>query len=458
MSESEKEPNVEKADALVDEGLKLYSQGLLDQSLSKWRAALEEVPDHPRAKEYIKYVEDNRPALEDSFHLAARDAQTTDEASPDSEAGASGVDPSKDDEGEDEQPKDDEGEDDEGEDDEGEDEQPKDDEQPPSAPMARGGAADPAGQVMLVAEPPPDRSQVPARIEVTARMDVEELRARLNATKLRTKAHKLQQRDEDASKDGDAAAQEDAAAGSSSASQEVHQRLTPATLSPAVRGTEGGEGGRDRKATPLVLVAGEGEKEEEGFEPLESTPLGVGMPEPARLVSSRPGAKFAVCEATPVVDPNEGLPAGVLPGGKHPSSTQTALGAPEEGERVESMLAGARQLLEQGTNEGSLWLCERVLSLDPDNEAAKQLLEDNRMVLLTQYQEQIGELEEVPVVQIPQHEIMWHKLDHRAGFLLSRIDGQLTYGDIIDVSGMGDFEAARILAQLQGMGVIGARK
>jgi hypothetical protein len=436
MSESEKEPDVEKADALVDEGLKLYSQGLLDQSLSKWRAALEEVPDHPRAKEYIKYVEDNRPALEDSFHLAASDAQTKDEV--DSEADVSGVD----------QPKDDEGED--------------DDKQPPSEPMARGGAADPAGQVMLVAEPPPGRSQVPARIEATARMDVEELRARLNATKLRTKAHKLAQRDEDEPKggdepkDGDAAEQEEAADGTNSTSQEVHQRLTPSTLSPAVRGAN--EGGRDRKATPLVLVTGEGEKEEEGFEPLESTPLGVGMPEPTRLVSSRQGAGFAVGEATPVVDPHEGLPAGATPGGKHPSSTQTALGAPEEGERVESMLAGARQLLEQGTNEGSLWLCERVLSLDPDNDAAKKLLEDNRTVLLTQYQEQIGELEEVPVVQIPQHEIMWHKLDHRAGFLLSRIDGQLTYGDIIDVSGMGDFEATRILAQLQGMGVIGARK
>ena len=64
----------------------------------------------------------------------------------------------------------------------------------------------------------------------------------------------------------------------------------------------------------------------------------------------------------------------------------------------------------------------------------------------------------VPVVQIPQHEIMWHKLDHRAGFLLSRIDGQLSFEDLLDVSGMSEFEACRILSQLMGQGVIGPRR
>jgi hypothetical protein len=305
--------------------------------------------------------------------------------------------------------------------------------------------------VVLVADLDTTRRRPEERVETTARMDVEELRARLNATKLRTKAHQPRERNEvGAASEGPGPAEAEAPEHAPG----VHARLTPATLSSAVDA----DLERSRKATPLVVVAGGGEPQQEGFEPLENTPLGIGMPEPARLMDDA-SSGFSVDEQTPVEDPGEGLPEGVeVPGSLHPSSTQTALGAPDEGERVESMLAGARQLLEQGTNEGSLWLCERILTLDPDSAEARDLLERNRAVLQGQYEQQIGDLELVPVVQIPQHEIMWHKLDHRAGFLLSRIDGQLSYGDIIDVSGMGSFEATRILAQLQGMGVIGHRK
>jgi hypothetical protein len=122
------------------------------------------------------------------------------------------------------------------------------------------------------------------------------------------------------------------------------------------------------------------------------------------------------------------------------------------------MLAGARQLHEQGTFEGSLWLCERVLALQPEHAEAKKILQANRQVLLDQYRKQLGDPRQVPVVQIPQHEIVWHKLDHRAGFLLSRIDGQLSFEDLLDVSGMNEFEAYRILAQLSSQGVIGPRR
>jgi hypothetical protein len=96
--------------------------------------------------------------------------------------------------------------------------------------------------------------------------------------------------------------------------------------------------------------------------------------------------------------------------------------------------------------------------MEPDHEEARELLEKNQQVLQKQYEEAIGDIDQVPVVQIPQHEILWHKLDHRAGFLLSRIDGRLSFQDVIDVSGMSHFDASRILAQLQSMGVIGSRK
>ena len=64
----------QQADALVEEGLQLYSSGELDAALAKWRSALELVRDHSRALEYYRYVQSNRSALEESFRLAANQA------------------------------------------------------------------------------------------------------------------------------------------------------------------------------------------------------------------------------------------------------------------------------------------------------------------------------------------------------------------------------------------------
>jgi len=55
------------------------------------------------------------------------------------------------------------------------------------------------------------------------------------------------------------------------------------------------------------------------------------------------------------------------------------------------------------------------------------------------------------------HEIAGESLDHRTGFLLSRIDGMLTFEDILDVAGMPRLEAYQILSTLLRKGVIEVR-
>ncbi|MCK5799124.1 MAG: hypothetical protein KAI47_18150, partial [Deltaproteobacteria bacterium] len=121
----------------------------------------------------------------------------------------------------------------------------------------------------------------------------------------------------------------------------------------------------------------------------------------------------------------------------------------------EDTLSGALQLFDQGTFEGALWICERMLSVDPENLEAQELLERIQTVLVHQYERDLGDLSRVPITQVPMQEIVWHKLDHRAGFLLSRVDSMLSFDDILDISGMSRFEALRILAQLIEQGVIG---
>lgn len=126
-------------------------------------------------------------------------------------------------------------------------------------------------------------------------------------------------------------------------------------------------------------------------------------------------------------------------------------------DQVDEMLDGAERMHRQGSYDGSLWFCERVLALEPDNSRALMFREKNRLSLQQGYERSLGDLDLVPVVCIPKKEILWHRLDHRAGYVLSRMDGrQVTYGDLLDVSGMDRYETLRILVQLVDEGVIGS--
>ena len=49
---------------------------------------------------------------------------------------------------------------------------------------------------------------------------------------------------------------------------------------------------------------------------------------------------------------------------------------------------------------------------------------------------------------------MWLNLDHRAGFVLSQIDGTMTIDDIYALSGLSRLDTAKILAELVEQGVI----
>jgi hypothetical protein len=60
----------------------------------------------------------------------------------------------------------------------------------------------------------------------------------------------------------------------------------------------------------------------------------------------------------------------------------------------------------------------------------------------------IGPLDQVISVVISPEEIQWLALDHRAGFLLSLVDGQSTVDEILDISGMTRLHALKIIFDL----------
>ena len=68
--------------------------------------------------------------------------------------------------------------------------------------------------------------------------------------------------------------------------------------------------------------------------------------------------------------------------------------------------------------------------------------------------EQVGGRTALPRQAMTARELTTLELDHRAGFLLSIIDGQLTVDDLLDVSGMAPLETMRLLGGLIELGAI----
>ena len=124
------------------------------------------------------------------------------------------------------------------------------------------------------------------------------------------------------------------------------------------------------------------------------------------------------------------------------------------GNQTASLQEQAESLLARGEFEAAMELCQSILQSKPDDDAAQALADRAKGVLLETYERRIGDLEKIPVVQMPEHAIVGQQLDHHAGYLLSRIDGMLSYSDLLDICGMPRFQACRILANLLDRDVI----
>jgi hypothetical protein len=103
---------------------------------------------------------------------------------------------------------------------------------------------------------------------------------------------------------------------------------------------------------------------------------------------------------------------------------------------------------------GALRFAELVLGREPDNEQARRCAENCRRRLLALYSSKIGNLQAVPVPAMTETELRWLGLDHRSGFLLSRVDGMVTVEEVLDVCGMPRLEALKTLVDLLDRGAI----
>jgi hypothetical protein len=113
-----------------------------------------------------------------------------------------------------------------------------------------------------------------------------------------------------------------------------------------------------------------------------------------------------------------------------------------------------RDRFDVGDFTGALVLAEGILEHDTENADALLYAEHCRDVLKQMYLSRLGGVRRVPQVAMGPDELRWLALDHRAGFLLSLVDGRCTIDEVLDMSGMPDLDALRVLMQLLQQNVI----
>ncbi|MCW5836649.1 MAG: hypothetical protein KIS78_29900 [Labilithrix sp.] len=113
--------------------------------------------------------------------------------------------------------------------------------------------------------------------------------------------------------------------------------------------------------------------------------------------------------------------------------------------------------VELGDYSGALEIAEKILADKPDDLGARATAETCRTVLRQMYATRIGPLDRVPVVMVPRDQLRWLSIDHKAGFVLSLVDGVSSLEMIIDVSGMPELDTLRILSELAQQRIISLR-
>ncbi|HEY3815565.1 MAG TPA: hypothetical protein VGL81_00255 [Polyangiaceae bacterium] len=122
---------------------------------------------------------------------------------------------------------------------------------------------------------------------------------------------------------------------------------------------------------------------------------------------------------------------------------------PEITERtIDDPAAEMRERFSLGDYTGALEMSELILAQEADNLEAAECGENCRSVLEQMYAARLGPLERVPMVVVPRTQMRWLSMDHRAGFILSLIDGASSVDLILDVCGMPKLDALRILHEL----------
>lgn len=117
-----------------------------------------------------------------------------------------------------------------------------------------------------------------------------------------------------------------------------------------------------------------------------------------------------------------------------------------------AILLEARRMYERGEFDEALDVCLKVLSRGP-NQEAEDLKSAVSGELERQYVATLGSLARVPELDMSV-DVASLNLDHRAGFIMSQVDGMMAFEDILELASMPRVETLQLLVKLLEKGVI----
>lgn len=120
----------------------------------------------------------------------------------------------------------------------------------------------------------------------------------------------------------------------------------------------------------------------------------------------------------------------------------------------DSLRLRMKDLYATGDFSGALEISDTLLTADPGDLEAQRFSTSCRDVLTQMLQSRVGQLDQIVQVALSPEELRWLTLDHRAGFLLSLVDGSITLEELLDITGMAKLESLRILVRLLDQRVI----
>ncbi|HSP77157.1 MAG TPA: hypothetical protein VLQ93_01415 [Myxococcaceae bacterium] len=139
---------------------------------------------------------------------------------------------------------------------------------------------------------------------------------------------------------------------------------------------------------------------------------------------------------------------------EEPEVIVTSMPDPEQ--ELTTLLQGVEELLRLGDVASAQELLARAEQLVPGEPRLGPARARCEQAVQASLEAKLGDLRRVPRMALPPQELMKLSLAPREGFVLSRIDGRISYEALFSVSGMPRLETLRALAHLLEVGAITA--
>lgn len=127
-------------------------------------------------------------------------------------------------------------------------------------------------------------------------------------------------------------------------------------------------------------------------------------------------------------------------------------------EEEDNRLKKIKELINDKKFEESYELAKSLYQDEPENKEARELFNISQDSLTERFRRIFKNPDAIPFVKIELTDLMNYTLTQQDGFVISLIDGKCTLQEIIDTSGLNDFECKRVISKLSNLGIIALKE